>query len=82
MDVAARLSSKGQITVPKAVRDVLELVEGDEILFRVDGNRAVMSKTPQFLDLAGSIQVPADLRSATWDEVLRTTRSRRASDAH
>jgi AbrB family looped-hinge helix DNA binding protein len=29
MDVAAQLSSKGQLTVPKAVRDALGLNEGD-----------------------------------------------------
>ncbi len=78
MDVVAKLSSKGQITIPKSVRDVLELEEGDEVLFRVEDRRAVISKTPQFLDLAGSIHVPTDRRSATWDDVLRVSRSRRS----
>ena len=54
MDVAAKLSSKVQITVLKAVRDVLEREEGDDLLFRVEGQRAIMSKTPQLLDLAES----------------------------
>jgi bifunctional DNA-binding transcriptional regulator/antitoxin component of YhaV-PrlF toxin-antitoxin module len=65
MDVAAKLSSKVQIRVLKAVRDVLEREEGDDVLFRVEGQRAIMSKTPQLLDLAGSIAVPEDKRSAT-----------------
>jgi bifunctional DNA-binding transcriptional regulator/antitoxin component of YhaV-PrlF toxin-antitoxin module len=65
MDVAAKLSSKVQITVLKAVRDVLEREEGDDVLFRVEGQRAIMFKTPQLLDLAGSIAVPEDKRSAT-----------------
>ena len=29
MEAAAKLSSKGQLTVPKAVRDALGLTEGD-----------------------------------------------------
>ena len=40
MDAAAKVSSKGQVTVPKVVRDALGIVEGDEIVFRVDGRRA------------------------------------------
>jgi AbrB family looped-hinge helix DNA binding protein len=49
MDVAAKLTSKGQMTVPKAVRDALGLKEGDEVVFRVEGNRAVLARTPDFL---------------------------------
>ena len=29
MDAAARVTSKGQVTVPKAVRDALGISEGD-----------------------------------------------------
>lgn len=79
MDAAARVTSKGQVTVPKAVRDALGIQEGDEIVFRVEGNRAVLARTPRFLDLAGTIQVPAAKRSAAWDDVLRRTRTARAA---
>jgi len=80
MDVAAKVTSKGQVTVPKSVRDALGLEEGDLVLFRVEGKRAVLSKTPSFLDLAGSVKVPAAKRNVAWDEVVRRTlRSRAAS---
>ncbi|MDP9259530.1 MAG: AbrB/MazE/SpoVT family DNA-binding domain-containing protein, partial [Actinomycetota bacterium] len=45
MDVAAQLSSKGQLTVPKVVRDALGLSEGDQVVFRVEGQRAVLART-------------------------------------
>ena len=79
MDAAARMTSKGQVTVPKAVREALGLEEGDEVVFRVEGNRAVLARTPDFLDLAGSIRVPAAKRNVAWDEVLRRTRADRAA---
>jgi antitoxin PrlF len=79
MDAAARLTSKGQVTVPKTVRDALGLEEGDEILFHVEGDRAVLSRTPDFLSLAGSVPVPAAKRNVAWDDVIRRTRSRRAA---
>lgn len=79
MDVAARVTSKGQVTVPKAVRDALGIREGDELVFRVQGHRAILARTPDFLSLAGSFAVPADKRSASWDEVLKRTRTARSA---
>ena len=79
MDRAAKVTSKGQVTVPKAVRDALDIKEGDEIVFRVEGNRALVAKTPNLLDLAGTIRVPAAKRNVAWDEVIRRTRTVRAT---
>ena len=79
MDAVAKVTSKGQVTVPKAVRDALGIQEGDEVVFRVEGNRAVLARTPGFLDLAGSIRVPAAKRNVAWDDVLRRTRTDRVA---
>ena len=79
MQASARVTSKGQLTVPKAVRDALGIKEGDEITFRIEGNRAVLTRTPDFLDLAGTIRVPPKRRGASWDEVRRSTRAVRAT---
>ncbi len=79
MDTAAKVTSKGQVTVPKAVRDALGIKKGDEVVFRVEGNRAVLARTPDFLDLAGSIRVPAAKRNIAWDEVLLRTKTDRAA---
>ena len=78
MDVAARLSSKGQVTVPKAVREALGVQEGDQIVFRVEGACAVLAKTPDFLAMAGSVPVPAEKRNVAWDDVIRRTRAVRS----
>lgn len=78
MDTSAKITSKGQVTIPKSVRDALELSEGDELLFRVEDSRAVIAKTPHFLELAGTVRVPAAKRGTPWDEVLRSTRAARA----
>ena len=78
MDVSAQLSSKGQLTVPKVVRDALGLVEGDQVVFRVEGRRAVLARTPKLLDLAGSVPVPAQKRGTSWAEIRRQTREARA----
>lgn len=79
MDVAARVTSKGQVTVPKAVRDALGIKDGDEVVFRVEGSRAVLARVPNFLDLAGSVRVPAAKRNVAWDTVIRRTKGARAA---
>ena len=79
MEIAAKLSSKGQITIPRAVREALSLQEGDRVIFRVEGDRAVMARTPDFLALAGSVSTPAAKRDTPWAEVLRQTRRARAA---
>jgi antitoxin PrlF len=78
VDVRAKITSKGQITIPKSVRDALQLDEGDELLFRVERSRAVIAKTPDLLALAGTVAVPAAKRGTAWDEVVRRTRRERA----
>jgi AbrB family looped-hinge helix DNA binding protein len=78
MEVSARLSSKGQVTVPRSVREALDLEEGDRIVFRVEGKHAVIARTPDLLALAGSVIVPAAKRGSPWADVLRETRRTRA----
>lgn len=79
VEVSARVSSKGQVTVPRAVREALSLHEGDRVVFRVEGQRAVLARTPDLLTLAESISVPAEKRGTPWAEVLRQTGRSRAA---
>jgi antitoxin PrlF len=78
VDVAARLASEGQVTLPKAVREALGLKEGDQIVFRVEGRRVVLARTADLLDLAGTVSVPASKRGIPWEKVRRQVRSARA----
>lgn len=80
MDVVSRMTSKGQLTVPKAVRDALRLEEGDRVVFRVAGERAELARSADLLELAGAVTVSAPpLESATgWEEVRRQLRRARA----
>ncbi len=75
MEVSARLSSKGQLTVPRSVRNALGLREGDRVVFRVDGQHATLARTPDFLDLAGSVAVPVELRGRPWAEIIAIAHS-------
>ncbi len=74
METSARITSKGQVTIPKTVRDALGVKEGDALVFRVEDGRAVIAASPDLLDLAGSVSVPAAKRGTPWQEVRQQTR--------
>ena len=74
MTTSARLTSKGQVTIPKTVRDALHLATGDSIVFRVEGHRAVVARTPDLLDVGGVVS-STDAPSS-WDDVLRRVGAR------
>ena len=78
MDAVGRVSSKGQITIPKAVRDALGLKQGDTVLFRVDGQRATIKRVPDLLELAGTVEVPLEKRGTPWKKIIEETRRVRA----
>lgn len=57
MKVRAVVSSKGQITIPKPVRDALGLAETDEVEFEVRGKRATMKPVERsFMRWYGSVK--------------------------
>jgi antitoxin PrlF len=55
---AATMTSKGQITVPKVVREALALHPGDRIAFRIndDGTVTMEPETVDLLDLKGALK--------------------------
>lgn len=77
----ATVTSKGQVTLPKDLRDALGLKAGDKVLFRVHKDRAVLAKVPSFLELAGSVPVPPRKKGATWSRIRSQTWKRRAEQS-
>ena len=75
-------SSKGQITIPKRVRDALGIEPGDALEFEVRGNEFVGRK--KALTESGiewdSVYGVVDLGEFTTDDIMRELRPVRAWD--
>lgn len=41
------VSAKGQVVIPKVVRETLALEQGDELVVSLDGERIVLEKAPR-----------------------------------
>jgi antitoxin PrlF len=71
----AILSAKGQVTLPKDIRDVLGIQPNDKITFTIEGGRLILTpKNVNFSDLAGFLGSPPN-GSATLDEIEDTIAS-------
>ncbi|WP_236006261.1 AbrB/MazE/SpoVT family DNA-binding domain-containing protein [Paradesulfitobacterium ferrireducens] len=68
----SRVTSKGQITIPKAVRERLNLTEGDKVAFiEKDGNIVITKSSIIALrDFFDSISKEAQDRGITEEELL------------
>jgi antitoxin PrlF len=55
---SSTITSKGQITLPKLIRDRLKVKPGDRVAFRerADGSIVVEAETVDLLELRGTIQ--------------------------
>ena len=74
MDAAVRLRSKGRITIPRPVRETLQLSAGDSLMFRVDVQSAVLVRVPDLLKLAGAVAVLDEQRGISFDEIRNRAR--------
>jgi AbrB family looped-hinge helix DNA binding protein len=65
---SVRLGKKGQLVLPKAMRDRLQVKEGDELLVALDGRRVVLSRP------ADHARATRGLLKGTWGATRRAVR--------
>jgi AbrB family looped-hinge helix DNA binding protein len=69
MDTVGTVTSKGQTTIPKAVRERLNVKPGDKLVWTVEDGRAVVRfKNRSIKELAGYLARPGR-KPATLEEI-------------
>lgn len=74
--VAARVTSKGQITIPKVVREYFDLKPGDDVVFLPHDEGVVIRRAPKpggFAEWRGYLR---DLRGVDVDALVDEMRGR------
>ena len=77
----ATVAERGQITLPKAVRDALGLAKGTRLSVELDGSRIVLRKDvgDALRRLRGAVKLPPGV---TTDDVMRELRGRAPGDPY
>jgi antitoxin PrlF len=75
----ATVAERGQITLPKAVRDALGLTKGSKLKVELDGRRIVLRKDVDdaIARVRGCIPLPPGV---TTDDIMRELRGRAPGD--
>lgn len=74
---SSTLTTKGQTTLPKEVRDQLHLQPGDRIEYTVEGGRVYLSPATMTLDELCAI-LPPPLKAASIEDMRAAIRRRGA----
>lgn len=79
MTAHATLTSKGQITIPKEIRDALRLESGDQVAFRLrdDGVVELVSENIDLLSLFGILK--PKVRGVTLEQMEEAIRQQGAA---
>ncbi len=77
----ATVAERGQITLPKAVRDALGLVKGTKLKVELDGGRIILRKdaSDALARARGRIKLPPGVST---DDILRDLRGRAPGDPY
>jgi len=66
---STKITRKGQITIPKEVREKLALEVSDKLEVKVVGNFIVMERFEPFESLKGSLKIPDKYKENSWKEI-------------
>ncbi len=69
----SRISSKGQVTIPKSIRELLNLNEGDRVAFIEDNGKVVISKASLIAlhELQDALSKEAREKGITEEDLLK-----------
>ncbi|MBA3599295.1 MAG: AbrB/MazE/SpoVT family DNA-binding domain-containing protein [Methylibium sp.] len=77
----ATVAERGQITLPKAVRDALGLTKGTQLKVELDGGRIILRKnvSDAISRLRGRVKLPPGVST---DDIMRELRGRAPGDPY
>ena len=78
--LTSTITQKGQVTIPKQIRNVLNLKTNDQVVFVRRGNDIVIKPVRDILDLRGTIKVKGVQDYNKIRETVRSDIAKRVAD--
>jgi len=76
------LTPKGQMTIPKEVRDALNLKPSEKVIIVVEGSHAIIKPLRgNILDLGGSVKIPDKERPINFHKIREEVKKKVAKRA-
>ncbi|MHB1375918.1 MAG: AbrB/MazE/SpoVT family DNA-binding domain-containing protein [Candidatus Humimicrobiaceae bacterium] len=75
-----KITRKGQVTIPKEIRDRLALKESDNLQVSIEGNSVVMEKLETFESLRGSVKMPQKYKNMSWEKLEKHAQEEHAKE--
>ena len=75
-----KITRKGQVTIPKEIRDKLSLKESDNLEVKVVDNFIVMERFASFDTLNGSLKIPEKYKNKSWKEIESIAQTEHAKE--
>jgi len=78
----ATLTPKGQMTIPKEVRDALNLKPSEKVIIVVEGSHAIITPLRgNILDLGGSVKIPDKEKPINFHKIREEVKKKVAKRA-
>ncbi|OGC57392.1 hypothetical protein A3H26_03310 [candidate division WWE3 bacterium RIFCSPLOWO2_12_FULL_36_10] len=71
------ISKKGQVVVPKTIRDALNIMPSDRIEVTMEDNKIIMRPFPQTKDVYGSFKTGGEISKEQIKKAISTQRSKK-----
>jgi AbrB family looped-hinge helix DNA binding protein len=75
-----KITRKGQVTIPKEIRDKLSLKESDNLEVKIVDNFIVMERFASFDTLKGSLKIPEKYKNKSWKEIESIAQTEHAKE--
>lgn len=74
MKNTSTVTKKGQITIPKEIRDDLNIFEKQQVTFHRDGNNIIVKPVTPISELAGTLKNKSKNKTTNLKEIRQKTK--------
>lgn len=80
MKESTTITTKGQVTIPKGIREELKLKPGDKVIFEKEGDRVILKPAKTLLDFRGYVKAQRHIPMKEAREIVKRKRGQKVKE--